>query len=265
LNILYKIRNHKGERTIAADGFPIIIGAGPRADIQVMDLKADAEAAYIGLSQKRPFVQAGQSEVTVLYNGHRLEGSAWLMDADNLEIGSCRINFKAEGNDFIIHVISREAGMESVRPPSRESKDQALKIKPLTFRSDRRQPGAGSIIRHRRFIGLAIAFRSRFRLSRSPIKFQSAEAWLHPDLAAISCCDPANISCMPLKNVITHLKNLSRSARKKVKQSDFKWKNFRDAYPCRRTHQINRRYFSTAPGSSLTDRKWVSHRFQILK
>jgi formylglycine-generating enzyme required for sulfatase activity len=158
LNILYKIRNHKGERTIAADGFPIIIGAGPRADIQVMDLKADAEAAYIGLSQKRPFVQAGQSEVTVLYNGHRLEGSAWLMDADNLEIGSCRINFKAEGNDFIIHVISREAGMESVRPPSRESKDQALKIKPLTFRSDRRQPGAGSIIRHRRFIGLAIAF-----------------------------------------------------------------------------------------------------------
>ena len=107
--------------------------------------------------------------------------------------------------------------------------------------------------------------KSRFRLSRSPIKFQSAEAWLHPDLAVISCCDPANISCMPLKNVIIHLKNLSRSARKKVKQSDFKWKNFRDAYPCRRTHQINRRYFSTAPGSSLTDRKWVSHRFQILK
>jgi formylglycine-generating enzyme required for sulfatase activity len=157
LNILYKIRNHKGERTIADDGFPIIIGAGPGADIQVMDLKADAEAAYIGLSQKRPFVQAGQSEVTVLYNGQRLEGSAWLMDADNLEIGSCKINFKAEGNDFIIHVISREAGIESVRPPSPDSTDQALKIKPLSFRSDRRQPGAGSIIRRRRFIGLAIA------------------------------------------------------------------------------------------------------------
>ena len=157
MNILYKIRNHKGERTIADDGFPIIIGAGPGADIQVMDLKADAEAAYIGLSQKRPFVQAGQSEVTVLYNGQRLEGSAWLMDADNLEIGSCKINFKAEGNDFIIHVISREAGIESVRPPSLDSTDQTLKIKPLSFRSDRRQQGAGSIIRRRPFIGLAIA------------------------------------------------------------------------------------------------------------
>ena len=157
MNILYKIRNHRGDRTIADDGFPIIIGAGPTADIQVMDLKADVEAAYISLSQKRPFVQAGQSEVKVRYNGQRLEASAWLMDADTLEIGSCKINFKAEGNDFIIHVVSLESGIESVRPSSPDSKDQALKIKPLSFRSDRRQKGVGSIIRLRRLIGLAIA------------------------------------------------------------------------------------------------------------
>jgi formylglycine-generating enzyme required for sulfatase activity len=156
LNTLYKIRNHKGERTIAEDGFPIIIGAGPGTDIQVVDLKADAEAAYIGLSQKRPFVQAGQSEVPVLYNGQRLEGSAWLMDADNLEIGSCKINFKAEGNDFIIQVVSGEAGIEAVRPPSTDSTDQALKIKPVSFRSDRRQQGTASIMRRRWFIGLVV-------------------------------------------------------------------------------------------------------------
>jgi hypothetical protein len=212
LKILYKIRNHKGERTVAADGFPIIIGAGPRADIQVPDLKADAEAAYIGLSQKRPFVQAGPSAVPVRYNGQRLEGSAWLMDADNLEIGSCKINFKAEGDDFIIQVDSREIGIESVRPPSPDSTDQTLKIKPISFRSDRRQQGAGSVFRYRRLIGLAIALsflllfqsKSRSGLSRSPIKFQLAEAWLHPDLAAISYCDPANIICMPTKNVIIH-------------------------------------------------------------
>ena len=157
MNILYKIKNHKGERTLAEDGFPIVIGAGPGADIQVIDLKADAEAAYIGLSQNRPFVQTGQPAVPVLYNGQRLEGSAWLMDADNLEIGSCKINFKAEGNDFIIQVVSREIGIESVRPPPPDSKDQALKIKPISFRSDRRQQGAGSIVRYRQFIGLAIA------------------------------------------------------------------------------------------------------------
>jgi formylglycine-generating enzyme required for sulfatase activity len=156
LNTLYKIKNHKGERTLTEDGFPIVIGAGPGADIQVLDFKADAEAAYIGLSQNRPFVQTGQSEAAVLYNGQRLEGSAWLMDADHLEIGSCKINFKAEGNDFIIQVVSREIGIEPVRPPPPDSKDQALKIKPVSFRSDRRQQGTGSIIRYRRFIGLAI-------------------------------------------------------------------------------------------------------------
>ena len=158
MSILYKIRSHKGERTIAEGGFPIIIGAGPTADIQVMGLKAEAEAAYIGLFQKRPFVQAGPSGVSVRYNGQRLAGSAWLMDADNLEIGSCKIHFTVEGDDFIIDVVSGESGIESVRPPSPDRKDEALKIKPLSFRSDRRQQGAGSIRRRRRYIGLAIAF-----------------------------------------------------------------------------------------------------------
>ena len=157
MNILYKVRSHQAERTIAEDGFPIIIGAGPSADIQVTDLKADTEAAYIGISQRGPFVRAGQSEVTVLYNGQSLEGSAWLMDADNLEIGSCKINFKAEGDAFIIQVVSGELGIESARSPSPDSRDQVLKIKPLSFRSDRRQLGAGLIKRRRRFIGLTVA------------------------------------------------------------------------------------------------------------
>jgi len=158
LKILYKIRDHEGERTVSEDRFPIIIGADPSADIGVNDLKADEEAAYIGLSNKRPFVQAGQSELSVQYNGQRLEGSAWLMHADTLEIGSCKITFKAESDDFIIHVVSQESRIESVRPPPTGSMDRALKIKPLSFRSDRRQQGAGSIIRNRRFIGLTIAF-----------------------------------------------------------------------------------------------------------
>jgi len=156
LKILYKIRDREGERTVAEDGFPILIGAGPSADIRIADLKADEEAAYIGLAQQRPFVQAGPSEVMVLYNGQGLEGSAWLMEGDTLEIGSCKINFKAEGNHFIIQVVSRESGIESVRPPSAESKHQAPKIKPLSFRSDHRPQGVDSIIRIRRFIGLAI-------------------------------------------------------------------------------------------------------------
>ena len=157
MKTLYKIRDHKGERTVVEDRFPIIIGAGPSADIRIPDLKNDEEAAYIALSNKRPFVQAGQSEAAVQYNGQRLVGSTWLLHADTLEIGSCKIMFKAEGDDFIIQVVSIESDIETVSPPPNGSMDTAPEIKPLSFRSDRRQQGAGSIIRNRRFIGLAIA------------------------------------------------------------------------------------------------------------
>ena len=56
MKIVYKIRDHKGERTVAEDRFPIIIGAGPGVDIRIPDLKKDEETAYIGLSNNRPFV-----------------------------------------------------------------------------------------------------------------------------------------------------------------------------------------------------------------
>jgi hypothetical protein len=190
LKILYKIRDHKDERTISEDRFPIIIGAGPSADIGVNDLKADEEAAYIGLSNKRPFVQAGQSEVSVQYNGQRLEGSAWLMHADTLEIGSCKITFKAEGDDFIIHVVSQESRIETVSPPSPGRVNQTLKIEPLGFRPDRRQRRTDSLIRYRRFIGLAIGLSFLLLIIAAWFVFSARQITIHiepqPDQISIS-------------------------------------------------------------------------------
>jgi hypothetical protein len=156
LNIRYKIKDAEGERTVAEDGFPIIIGAGPTADIRVSDLKTEAEVAYIGLSQKRPFVQVGQSDVAVRYNHRKFDDSAWLMHADLLEIGSCKINFKVEGSEFIIEISSRPTTTATDKPPIAAGTDAELKIKPLSFRPQRRGPARGSIHRYRRFIGLTI-------------------------------------------------------------------------------------------------------------
>jgi formylglycine-generating enzyme required for sulfatase activity len=156
LNIHYKIRDAEGERTVAEDGFPIIIGAGPTADIRISDLKKDVEVAYIGLSQKRPFVQVGQSDVAVQYNHQKLDESAWLMHADLLEIGSYKISIKVEGSQFIIEVVSRQTATDKNRTPTVAGEDAALKIKPLSFRPQRRGPAEGSIRRYRRFIGLTI-------------------------------------------------------------------------------------------------------------
>jgi formylglycine-generating enzyme required for sulfatase activity len=155
LNIRYKIRDAEGERSLAEDRFPIIIGAGPTADIRISDLKTEAEVAYIGLSQKRPFVQVGQSDVAVQYNHRKLEGSAWLMHADLLKIGSCQINFKVEGSEFIIQVISRQKAADTDTPPTAAGTHAALKIKPLSFRPQRQRSAAGSIRQYRRIIGLA--------------------------------------------------------------------------------------------------------------
>ena len=156
MKITYKIRDRRGERTIAEDMFPIIIGTGPTADIRIDELTADVEVAYIGLSENRPFIQAGQADVQVRYNHRKLEGSAWLMHGDSLEIGTCKINYTVEGNDFIIQVVGAGSVTVSGPAPSAEAADQPLTIKPLSFRSDRRRPAAGSMMRHRRFIGSAI-------------------------------------------------------------------------------------------------------------
>jgi formylglycine-generating enzyme required for sulfatase activity len=156
LNIRYKIRDVEGERSLSEDRFPIIIGAGPTADIRIGDLKTEAEVAYIGLSQKRPFVEVGQSDVAVQYNHRKLDDSAWLMHADLLKIGSCQIHFKVEGSVFIIQVVSRQKAVDRDTPPTAADTDAALKIKPLSFRPQRRRSTTGSIRQYRRIIGWAI-------------------------------------------------------------------------------------------------------------
>jgi formylglycine-generating enzyme required for sulfatase activity len=156
LKITYKIRDHRVERTVAEDEFPIVIGSGPTADIRVDDLTADAEAAYIGLSRNRPFVQAGQVDIDVRYNRRKLDDSAWLMHGDILEIGACKINYEIDGNDFIIQIISAGSVTAPGAATASETADHTLTIKPLSFRPDRRRQAAGSIMRYRRLIGTAI-------------------------------------------------------------------------------------------------------------
>ena len=151
----YKIKDESGEQTLAEDRFPLVIGSGPTADIQIAGLKADTAVAYIGLLQQRPFVQVTQSDIAVHYNHRKLDDSAWLGHADLLEIGSCKINMAVEGNDFIIRVVSGQSLAEPQRPAAAADTHGGFEIKPLSFRPQQRGSTAGST-RRRRFIGLAI-------------------------------------------------------------------------------------------------------------
>jgi formylglycine-generating enzyme required for sulfatase activity len=73
-----------------------------------------------------------------------------------LEIGSCRIQFQVEGSEFIIQVVSRHKAADTDTRPAEAGTDAALKIKPLSFRPQRRRPASGSIGHLRRVIGLSI-------------------------------------------------------------------------------------------------------------
>ena len=156
MSVTYKIRDGSGERTVAEEKFPLIIGAGPTADIQVADLQPREAAAYIGLSQNRPFVQVGSSDVEVRYNHEKLNDSNWLMHADLLEIGSCQIKIALEGNVFVIQVATRPSTADMETASSAAGARAELEIKPLSFRPQRRGPAAGSIHRYRRWFALAV-------------------------------------------------------------------------------------------------------------
>ena len=190
MNIRYKIRDADGERSLAEDRFPIIIGAGPTADIRISDLKTEADVAYIGLSQDRPFVQVGQSDVQVQYNHRKLDDSEWLMHSDLLEIGSYQISFRIEGSKFIIQVIPREKTAAPVRPPATAGTDTALKIKPLSFRSQHRRPPGGSKRLYRRLIASTVGFCFLLLIIAAWFVFTARQIMIHiepqPDRVSIS-------------------------------------------------------------------------------
>jgi formylglycine-generating enzyme required for sulfatase activity len=156
LKIRYKIRDNQDERTVAKNGFPIIIGASPTADIRVTGLTTDEDVAYIGISRNRPFLQVGPSGVPVQYNHRILDNSSWLMHGDRIDIASCQIHIRVEGNHFIIEVIRPDSGVGSARQPATKLASQTQKIRPLAFRPTRRRQSTDSLIRYRRFIAMAI-------------------------------------------------------------------------------------------------------------
>ena len=73
MNIRYKIRDAEGERSVAEDGFPIIIGAGPTADIRISDLKAELGFSVLFISHDMPLLMDIASHIGVLKDGRLVE------------------------------------------------------------------------------------------------------------------------------------------------------------------------------------------------
>jgi formylglycine-generating enzyme required for sulfatase activity/archaellum component FlaG (FlaF/FlaG flagellin family) len=109
LTYTYIIRDHKGERLLSEQDFPLIIGCGSEADINTSDLQGNEEIAYIGFSRGHPFVQPAQPDNKIIYNNESLTESVWLFHDDRLTLGSTEIHLHVDQDRVIFEVTGSEA------------------------------------------------------------------------------------------------------------------------------------------------------------
>jgi formylglycine-generating enzyme required for sulfatase activity len=160
VKVVYKIRELNQDREVAEENFPIVVGGSPSADILLKDLAAYADAAYIGLADGHPFVQAAESETVVLFNEKKLEGSVWLYHGDTLRLGSYRISMQVENDEIVFHVTESETRQRAPAPIQPSVSDEAIRIEPISFRSQSRdrRPKSGAALKWFGGIAFAIFF-----------------------------------------------------------------------------------------------------------
>lgn len=140
MNLHCKIRESRGERSLDARDFPVLIGGSPSAGIRITGLAEHEEAAHIGLSEGRVHVQAAETGIPVWHNGKRLKGAAALRHGDRLQIGPSQILFKVEEDGIVFQVTEPGDASKTVPPePSRPS-DSAMEIEPVSFHPSHPQP-----------------------------------------------------------------------------------------------------------------------------
>jgi formylglycine-generating enzyme required for sulfatase activity len=157
VKVVYKIRELNQDREVAEENFPIVVGGSPSADILLKDLAAHADAAYIGLADGHPFVQAAESETVVLFNDKKLEGSVWLYHGDTLRLGSYRISMQVENDEIVFHVTESETRREAPSLIQPSVSDEAIRIEPISFRSQPRNRRPKSVTALKWFGGIALA------------------------------------------------------------------------------------------------------------
>jgi formylglycine-generating enzyme required for sulfatase activity len=160
LKFVYKIRDRNGERSLPEGNFPLVIGGNPAADIYLDGFNEQDEAAYIGLANDHPFVQAAESEITVLYNGMKLEGSVWLLHGDTLQVGSYAIYFQLEDNAIVLQVREHQEPSEPISTFVPAEKSGSVEIKPVTFHAAQhpRRPSRLATLKWLGWIALTVVF-----------------------------------------------------------------------------------------------------------
>ena len=142
------VRDASGGRQYESDDFPLRIGSGEAANIQLPGLISGETLAFLGMEGGELFVQPAQIGIPLLLNEKPITESAWLRDGDMLRLENVRLHLEITESRLALRVesLAREAATEQpvVVPPPRP----ATNIEAVNFQPGRaEQPGAGIRIR----------------------------------------------------------------------------------------------------------------------
>jgi formylglycine-generating enzyme required for sulfatase activity len=92
LSLAIIIRDPSGARPVGEADLPLRIGTGLTAADRLPGPVAGSTYALVGVLDERPFLQRTDSSAPVLLNGTMVTGTRWLVDGDEIAIGSARIH-----------------------------------------------------------------------------------------------------------------------------------------------------------------------------
>ena len=139
MNVELVLREPLGERAFAAGDFPVSIG-GAGSDI-VVPARAAGPIAWLALQDGQLFVQPADEDASVLHNGSRITGSAWLRSGDVLDAGAGRLKLRVDGGRRLLEVVAGGHGNVTAPPVVPDSSslsgvgaDEDERIEPVAFR-----------------------------------------------------------------------------------------------------------------------------------
>ncbi len=114
-----RIDDTEGARDFRPDDFPLSLGVGDSAALQLPGVEAEGVCAFLGLADGIPFIQPGE-DTKVLRNLEQIFDSCWLYNGDTVQIENARILCQISGDSLVFRIETvqdEQAIPPRVQPP----------------------------------------------------------------------------------------------------------------------------------------------------
>ncbi|UCG14133.1 MAG: PEGA domain-containing protein [Deltaproteobacteria bacterium] len=177
----YRIRDGGVERVLSEDDFPLVIGGSPAAAIRVVELAAEQEAAYIGLSEGNLYVQSAEMGIPVWHNRQKLQDFGWLLNGDKLRIGSYEIVIRLDQETITLQVSEPDDSSQTLPPLPSTSSPSSLEVEPVQFRSEPLDEQTKATSRSRLLLKIGLGLLFAFLVSSAWFVFTARQVLVQID------------------------------------------------------------------------------------